>query len=80
MYITCKFSNLPVLFTSKLISAYHDEFLRYLWGDSQFVTILSYELKCGEGIVGDSVTIINKKTHLTLCEVKVYGDDTPITG
>ena len=79
MYFACKFSNLPVLFTSQLISAYND-FLRYLWEDSQFVTILSYELKCGEGIVGESVTIVNKKTHLTLCEVKVYGDDTPITG
>ena len=38
----------------------------------------SYELVCGEGIVGDSVKIVNDHSSLTLCEVKVYGDDTPV--
>merc|ERR1712003_408803 len=38
----------------------------------------SYELACGEGLVGDSVKIVNDKTYLTLCEVKVYGDGTPV--
>ena len=42
--------------------------------------IFSYELMCGEGIVGDSVTIKNNRESLTLCEVKVYGDGTPLTG
>ncbi|KAL5249183.1 hypothetical protein ACHWQZ_G018138 [Mnemiopsis leidyi] len=54
-----------------------------LVGDVQCGTVeydplkYSYTLECGDGIVGSSVKIINEAASLTLCEVKVYGDDTP---
>ena len=34
----------------------------------------------GEGLVGDSVKIVNDKHSLTLCEVKAYGEDKPFVG
>ena len=40
----------------------------------------SYMLICEEGIVGDSVKIVNEQASLTLCEVKIFGDDTPVIG
>ena len=39
----------------------------------------SYTIECGDdGIVASSVKIVNKKTHLTLCEVKVWGPSEPV--
>ena len=46
----------------------------------KFFEIFSYELICGDGIVGDSVRIENERASLTLCEVKVYGEDKPVRG
>ena len=39
----------------------------------------SYTVECGDdGIVASSLKIKNKKTHLTLCEVKVWGPSEPV--
>ncbi|XP_063693608.1 uncharacterized protein LOC134825361 [Bolinopsis microptera] len=40
----------------------------------------SYEVICkeGQGIVGDTVKLVNDKTYLTLCEVRVWGPKEPV--
>ena len=51
-----------------------------LCGKIEYVaTKYSYAVECGDdGIVASSVRISNKNTHLTLCEVKVWGPSDPV--